>query len=141
MNTRTSLIIVTLSLALGGLVDAHPVPTPATSSEFSPTFHEWIAKDSDNICGISALKRVTNPSLVDYEQLFESTPQIKEMKRRDIDPDSTEGKALRKGAQTLITKSSELVRVAKGHCSVWKAIANKDGRTIPDVTQDVLERF
>lgn len=140
MKIRSSLIIVTLSLALGGLVDAHPVPTPATPSGPS-TFHEWIAKDSDNICGISALKRVTNPSLVDYDQLFASTPQIKEMKRRDIDPDSTEGKALRKGAQTLITKSSELVRVAKGHCSVWKVISHQDGRKIPDVTQDVLERF
>ena len=140
MKSRSSLIIVTLSLVLGGFVNAHPAPPAEPTSEVAPT-HNWIAKESDNICGISALRKVTNPAKVDYDHLYEATPQIKEMKRKDIDPDSAEGKALRKGARTLITKSSELVRKAKGHCSVWKVIRHKDGRKIPDVTQDVLERF
>ncbi len=141
MNTRSSLIVMTLSLVLGGFVNAHPAPAPVLSGELAPTLHGWIAKESDNICGITALKRVTNPGKVDYDKLYASTPQIKEMKRRDIDPDSPEGKALRKGAQVLITKSSELVRAAQGHCGVWRAIAHRDGRGIADVTQDVLERF
>lgn len=140
MKSRSSLIIVTLSLVLGGFVNAHPAPAALSTSEAAPV-HGWVAKESDNICGITALKKVTNPAKVDYDQLYESTPQIKEMKRRDIDPDSAEGKALRKGARTLITKSSELVRKAKGHCGVWKIIAHKDGRKITDVTQAVLERF
>lgn len=142
MKSRSSLIIMTLSLVLGGFVNASPEPQdPVKTAQVVPAFHGWIAQESDNICGISDLKKVTNPAKVDYDHLLEETPQIKEMKRRDIDPESTEGKALRKGAQTLITKSSEVVRKEKGHCSVWKAIANKDHREIPDVTQDVLERF
>jgi hypothetical protein len=139
MKSRSSLIIVTLSLVLGGFVSAHPVQ-PVPTGEFAPV-HGWIAEESDNICGITALKRVTNPAKVDYDHLYQATPQIKEMKRRDIDPESAEGKALRKGAATLITKSSEIVRKAKGHCSVWKVISHNDGRKISDVTQDVLERF
>ena len=142
MKTATISIVVMLSLALGGLVQAHPAP-PASSVELAPVpaVHGWIARESDNICGITTLKRVTNPAKVNYGVLFDATPQVREMKRKRLDPDSPEGQALRKGARTLITKACQLVRQARSHCSVWRIIRHKDGRSIPDVTTHVLERF
>ena len=142
MKTATISIAVMLSLALGGLVQANPAP-PASSPELAPlpAVHGWIARESDNICGIASLKRVTNPAVVNYGVLLDATPQVREMKRKRIDPDSAEGRALRKGARTLITKACQLVRKARSHCSVWKVIRHKDGRSIPDVTTAVLERF
>ncbi len=140
MKAYSYLIVATLFTMPGGF--AHPASTECASTS-AVLFEDggWVAKEDDNICGISDLKKVTNPAKVDYGELLESTPQIREMKRKGIDPESTEGKALRKGARTLITKTSELVRVAKGHCSVWKVISHKDGRKIPDVTEDVIDRF
>lgn len=145
-----SLIIAITSLALGGFVRAQPAPSETSPSlatslvEFAApaaVWHKWTAEDEDNICGISDLRKVTRPAAVDYEELLESTPQMKEIDREGIDPDSAEGKALRKGARTLITKACELVRETNGHCSIWKAISHEDGRSISDVTEDVLDRF
>jgi hypothetical protein len=102
---------------------------------------KWVADEDDNICGIKDLKKVSNPAKVDYDGLWDATPQIKKMKEKKIDPESTEGKALRSQAKTLITKTCELVRSAKGHCGVWKTIKNSDGRTIPDVTDDVKDKL
>ena len=144
MRSRSTFTVALLCLAFGGFVNANPTDAGAPGAlgaGADSLLHHWNADDEDNICGISDLKKVTNPAKVDYDHLLERTPQVKEMKRKKIDPDSTEGKALRKGARTLITKTSELVREAKGHCSVWKVISHKDGRKIPDVTDDVLDRF
>jgi hypothetical protein len=101
----------------------------------------WVAEDDDNICGIKDLKKVSNPAKVDYDDLWDATPQIRQMKEKKIDPESTEGKALRSQAKTLITKSCELVRAAKSYCGVWKTIKNQDGRKVPDLTDDVKEKF
>lgn len=141
MKTR-SLICLTMSLALGGFVRAHPAPIVDSTEEVEQVAgHGWIAEESDNIAGIRDLKKVTKPAVVNYETLLSATPQMKELDRRGIDPDSPEGKALRNGARTLITKTCQIVRRAKGHCSVWKVIAHKDGRSIPNVTYDVIDRF
>ena len=59
MNVR-SLIVVTLSFVLGGSVTATPAPTPEPDLA-AAAFHDWIARESDNICGISDLDKVTNP--------------------------------------------------------------------------------
>lgn len=107
----------------------------------SPAKHAWSAEQEDNICGIATLKRVSKPALVDFEELLEATPQVQEMERDGIDPDSVEGKALRKAARTAITKACEKSRKAAGYCSVWKSISHEDGRSIPDITEDVLERL
>ena len=128
-----SLILLCLS---GGSVDAQPAPASAAVIE-----SKWVANEEDNICGIKDLKKVSNPAKVDYDELWDATPQIKKMKEKKIDPESAEGKALRSQAKTLITKSCELVRAAKGHCGIWKAIKNEDGRKIPDVTDDVLDKL
>jgi len=145
MKLRISFLALA-SLALGGTARANAAPDVPVlaSTEVTTTdadVHGWIAEDEDNICGIKDLKKVTKPAVVDYDELLEATPQVKELKRRDIDPESTKGKALLKEARTLIAKAAELVRDDKGNCGIWKAIANKDDREIPDVTEDIVERF
>jgi hypothetical protein len=142
----SNLFIATAALAFGGTVHAQ---SPSTSQllaidavrSIDIEGHGWIAEKEDNICGIKDLKKVTKPALVDYEELLEATPQMKELKRDDIDPESTKGKALRKAARTLISKTAEVVRKHNGHCGVWKTIAHKDERDIADVTEDIVERF
>ncbi len=140
MSQRICLSLILLSLAFGGSAygraDSGPAVPPGPSLE-----SKWVADEDDNICGIKDLKKVSNPAKVDYDGLWEATPQIKKMKEKKIDPESTEGKALRSQAKTLITKSCELVRAAKGNCGVWKTIKNEDKRTVPDVTKDVKDKL
>ena len=138
MSHRTCLSLILLHLAFGGV--AHSQVEPAVFA-VRVVEAKWIAEEDDNICGIRDLKKISNPAKVDYDGLWDATPQIKKMKEKKIDPESTEGKALRSQAKTLITKTCELVRSAKGHCGIWKAIKNSDGRTIPDVTDDVKEKL
>jgi hypothetical protein len=143
MSYRIRFSSLLLVLACGGFSPAHPETSTAgvVFSGVALAGDKWIAAADDNICGIKDLKKVSNPAKVDYDGLWGSTPQIKKMKEKKIDPESTEGKALRSQAKTLITKSCELVRSAKGHCGVWKLIKNEDGRTVADVTDDVKSKF
>lgn len=140
MSTRIRLSLILLCLAIGEPAHSQTrtegdVVTAASEAA------KWVADEEDNICGIKDLKKVSNPAKVVYDDLWDATPQIKKMKEKKIDPDSTEGKALRSQAKTLITKTAELVRSAKGHCGIWKSIKNEDGRKIPDVTEDVLGKL
>lgn len=139
MSHRTCLSLILLSLALGGV--AHTDPVRPSRPALSIAADKWVAEDDDNICGIKDLKKVSNPAKVDYDGLWDATPQIKKMKEKKIDPESTEGKALRSQAKTLITKTCELVRAAKGYCGIWKTIKNEDGRTVPDATDDVKDKL
>ncbi len=140
MKVRTHMIAMSF-LVFGGLGQSRQTSVGAAPLQHELESPDWIANEEDNICGISDLKKVTNPAKVSYDKLLDATPQIQELKHKGIDPDSTEGKALRKGAKTLITKTCELVRAAKGHCSVWRVISHKDGRSIPDLTDEVIEKF
>lgn len=146
MSHRLCLSLILLCLASGRSVHSHPAPIAvrgATAELVVPPAGEakWVADEDDNICGIKDLKKVSNPAKVDYDDLWDATPQIKKMKEKKIDPESTEGKALRNQAKTLITKTCELVRSAKGHCGIWKTIKNADGRTVPNVTDDVKDKL
>ena len=143
MSHRICLSLILCSLAFGGVAHSEPAPV-AAPPRVGPVIvgeAKWVADEDDNICGIKDLKKVSNPAKVDYDGLWDATPQIKKMKEKKIDPESTEGKALRSQAKTLITKSAELVRASKGHCGIWKAIKNEDGRTVPDVTKEVRAKF
>jgi len=150
MSHRPCLSLILFGLVFGGVSESHALPARATQDEVrlaalpeaAAWFEDkWVADEDDNICGIKDLKKVSNPAKVDYDDLWDATPQIKKMKEKKIDPESTEGKALRSQAKTLITKTCELVRAAKGHCGIWKTIKNEDGRKIPDVTEDVKEKL
>lgn len=141
MNQRTRLCLFLLAVSFGGFPGrlAEAATTPEASA--AVVADKWLAEEEDNICGIKDLKKVSNPAKVDYDALWDATPQIKKMADKKIDPESTEGKALRAQAKTLITKSAELVRDAKGHCGVWKRIRNEDGRDVPDLTKEVKAKF
>jgi hypothetical protein len=141
MSHRLCLSLILLGLAFGESAYSKPSVESEIGLESEWVADKWIADEDDNICGIKDLKKVSNPAKVDYSDLWDATPQIKKMKEKKIDPESTEGKALRSQAKTLITKTCELVRSAKGHCGVWKAIKNEDKRTVPDVTKDVKDKF
>lgn len=137
MRSQLSPALVLLSFLLGGFVSAGTPPAMPRSVAGI----EWIAEPTDNICGIADLKKVSNPAKVDYDSLFEATPEIQEMRRDRVDPGSARGKQLRRAANELITKAAEIVRRARGHCGIWKGIQHKDGRTIPNVTAEVRSHF
>ena len=66
---------------------------------------------------------------------------MRRIKDQSIDPKSAEGIQLRSAAMNRLTDACERVRVAQGHCSVWKEIRHKDGRAIPDLSSQVMALF
>ena len=138
MRLHLCLAIGLLSAVFVGPVDALASQTLALDSATSVASEGWIARPSDNICGIADARKISNPAMVDYGTLFEATSEIKEMRRDRIDPDSARGKQLRRAATEAITKAAETVRRSQGHCGVWKAIRHSDRRSVPDITFDVL---
>lgn len=140
MSHRLCLSLLLLTLVFGGVARSEPRPAGATATS-ARAEDKWVADEDDNICGIKDLKKISNPAKVDYDALWEATPQIKKMKEKKIDPESTEGKALRSEAKTLVTKTCELVRSSGGYCGVWKSIKNEDGRTVTDITDDVKKKI
>lgn len=101
----------------------------------------WIADASDNICGLRDPKQLSNPAVVQYPVLWEATPEIKEMKREGIDPDSAEGKRLKQEAEDRIAKLAKKVMKSDSHCSVWKKVSHTDGRTVTDLTEKMKKKL
>ena len=102
---------------------------------------DWICKSSDNICGLRDKRTLSNPAKVDWDTLLAETPELEEIERKGIDPNSPEGIRLRQKGVERLTKACEAEREANSHCSVWKEISHKDGRTIPDLTELVRARL
>ena len=86
----------------------------------------WKARATDNICGFSDLRMVSNPATVRFDSLLKKTPEMKKLKRDRIEPDSPEGIQLRNQARKRVTTACEATRVTHSHCSVWRAIRNSD---------------
>ena len=118
---------------------AGPAPSAPSGSASTqpPTGSDWIARTTDNICGLSNLNQLSNPAEVDFAACLAATPQMKRMRDEKIDPGSPEGIRLHTEAVNRVKDACETVRVANGYCSVWKEIRNKDGRAIPSVTDKV----
>lgn len=102
---------------------------------------DWIADSDDHICGLSSLRALSDPAVVDYPVLWKATPEIKKMERDGIDPGSAEGIQLQQEATDRILEACKSVQDDRSHCSVWKAIEHKDGRKIPDITKKVKAKF
>ncbi|HED64494.1 MAG TPA: hypothetical protein ENJ09_02955 [Planctomycetes bacterium] len=138
-----SVLLAMFCASTGGFVHAQSADVAASSAAITIGLADpgqrWIANEEDNIAGICDLSKVSRPARVDYDALMEATPQMREIRRRDLDPNSPEGKALRKGARILVTKKCDAVRRSGGYCSVWKAITSSDGRAVPDLTDRVLD--
>ena len=137
-----ALILTPLALLIGlAPVTAAAVPATEVAPRIAPDGNGWKAKSSDNIAGLSDLKKLSKPSVVDYDDLLAATPEMKEIKRDRIDPESTKGRTLRQQASDRVTKAAEAVRKEKRHCSVWKAITHSDKRKVPDITKAVKAKL
>lgn len=102
---------------------------------------DWICSVSDNICGLRDTKMLSNPAKVDFDALLSATSELQRVRKEGIDPSSPEGVALKQAGIDRVTKACDAVRVANGHCSVWKAIKHRDERVIADITELVKARL
>jgi hypothetical protein len=102
---------------------------------------QWIAKAADNICGLRDPRTLSSPAKVDFKKLLDATPEMKKLSRDGIDKNSPEGIQLTQKAIDRLTQASKTVMSEKGHCSVWKEIKNSDERSVPDITNAVLQKF
>ncbi len=100
---------------------------------------DWVVKQSDNICGLTNARQLSNPGVVDFTSLYDSTPEAKKVKDEGIDPNSPEGSQLRAAAIERIRKACEQVMNDRGLCSVWKSIKSRTGQTPTDVTDKVRD--
>lgn len=95
----------------------------------------------DAICGLSEARQLTNPAKVDFKALMDVTAEMKELKRKKIDPNSARGIELTCKARELVRDACTLVRTEKAHCSIWKKISRRDRTKVPDVTSDVKAKL
>lgn len=98
----------------------------------------WIADRVDNICGLDDLHLLSNPAKINYGLVLQATPEMKKIREQHIDPECPEGIQLRAKAVDRVRTAAEKARVAGGYCSVWKRIAHRDGRVVPDISNEVL---
>ncbi|MBK7874591.1 MAG: hypothetical protein IPJ77_02380 [Planctomycetes bacterium] len=101
----------------------------------------WIASKCDSVCGLDDPLQLSNPARVDHPALVDLTPEIEKLHREGIDPRSAAGIQLLQRAADRVRDECEVVRVAEGHCSVWKRIRHRDGRSVPDLTTLVGTRI
>lgn len=135
-------IIVLVLAGAPAAAPATPAPAPLTASaEESFAGRDWIARKEDNICGLREPSQVSNPAQVDYAACLKATPEMKEMKRDDVDPNTPKGIQLKTAAVNRVRKACETVRAQNGHCSVWKKIRHKDGRAVASLTDLVKAQF
>ncbi len=129
-------------LVLLGAIPASAGSLPGMSTSRGDVVEEkWIADKDDNICGISDVRKISSPGVVDYDKLWDATPEIKKLKKDGIDPNSAEGKALRNKAKTRITKSCQKIQDNKGLCGVWKKITHTGTKKATDITAAVKKLF
>jgi hypothetical protein len=102
---------------------------------------DWIVKSADSICGVSTARQITNPAKVDYDKLLKATSEMKELRREGIDKNSARGQALVTKATQKVRETAKRVMTEKGHCSVWKKISNKSGKTVADLTSAILPKL
>jgi hypothetical protein len=102
---------------------------------------DWIAKSSDNVCGLRDVGQVSNPAVIDWQACLDATPEMKKVKQDKIDLNTPEGIRLLNAGTNRVTSACETVRSANGYCSVWKAIRHKDQRTVPDISELVKAQY
>lgn len=135
--TRAVTIRAVAALALVATTTAAPVGAPRTPGvappqEFTDTLIDdgrgtpWIVDKRDNICGLDEPRQLNRPAKVDYQKLLSATPEVKQIRRKRIDPNSAEGVRLMSKARSRILSACEKVRSTKGNCSVWKKISLRD---------------
>lgn len=101
--------------------------------------NDWKGNSSDNICGLSNPKHITNPAIVDYNKVYNAASPIKKMKKEGIDPSSAKGSELIAEATREIGKACRIVMSNKNLDSVWKKITSKAGKIPKDITNEVIK--
>ncbi len=140
----TAMLLVAPVIALVGnapMSQIHAPASPTCASVLVAPNRDWIAKTSDNICGLRELGQVSNPAVVNYKTLLEATPEMRKIKNDKIEANSPEGIRLATNAETRVAEKCEEVRAALGYCSIWKEIKHRDGRSIDEVTEKVKIRL
>ena len=85
---------------------------------------EWTAAAGDNICGVSELRMVKQPGVVDWAALMDSTAEMKKIKREKIRKDSPAGITLIAKAEEKCMKAClKQMRKTKVD-SMWKQISH-----------------
>jgi hypothetical protein len=125
-------------LPMTGCARVYSLARNASISEVDTT-PVWIADRCDNICGLDDPRLLSCPAKVNYGLIFDATPEMKKLRDQGIDPYCPEGIQLRAKAADRVQTAADRVRLKGGYCSVWKRISHRDGRVIPDLTNDVLE--
>ncbi|TAJ21500.1 MAG: hypothetical protein EPO68_04650 [Planctomycetota bacterium] len=135
-------LLVACALVAHADLAAALVPGPCARTATADALSaDWIVNAGDNVCGLRDTRMLSNPAKIDYDALLAATPEMQKIKRDGIDPSSAEGIQLKQQAIDRVTKACENVRVAQGHCSVWKSISHKDGRAITDITDLVKAKL
>ena len=137
---KKSLIAAAL-LLIPGALSALPEIGPEAPAVAQAGLGDWEGKAEDNVCGLSEVRHVSNPAVIQYEALMRATPEMKEMKRKGIDKDSARGQVLISDARDRVKRAAKAVMSDKGYCSVWKKIQNKRGQKAADITDDVLQQL
>lgn len=101
----------------------------------------YVVNKSDNICGLDQPRQLTSPAVVDYASLVAATAEYREIEKKKIDPNSSEGITLMTKARARVLKACESVRSSNGHCSVWKEIRRRDKKAITDITDAVKRQL
>ena len=138
MSLRKLAPVLTLMLCVTGLTTCAYVWPQETRGQWEEADSGWIANKCDSICGLDDPRLLSHPARIVYRQVLDSTPEMKKLREQSIDPASPTGIQLRAEAVDRVRKASESARVQFGHCSVWKQIAHKDGRDVPDLTVQVI---
>ncbi len=115
------------------VAESHALPGLANAT-LAKANRDWIAKSTDNVCGLKEASQVSNPAVVDWQSLLEATPEVRKLRSEKIAEDSPEGIQLLTEASNRVTQACESLRTSQGHCSVWKSIRHKDGRAVTDLT-------
>ncbi len=101
----------------------------------------FIFEKVDSICGNNSANGITRPCTVDYDALMDATKEVREIKKRKIDPNGAKGRTLMTAARNKVRKACEDAYKAGGHCGVWKRIERRDGKPIVDITAQVKAKL
>lgn len=128
------------SIATNSAAPAEQVAVPSAQPDDGRGTPYKLDKD-DAICGLSEARQLTSPAKVDFKALMAATAEMKELRRKKIDPNSARGIELTCKARELVRDACSLVRTENSHCSIWKKISRRDKQAVPDVTSAVKDKL
>ena len=141
MKTLQGLLVLSALLLGAPAGVATTAPSAISAQEQALSGRDWIVKGADNICGLREPSQLSSPAVIDWDACLDAPPEMKQMRDQGIQAGSPEGIKLRTAAANRVTQACESVRVSNGHCSVWKEIKHKDGRSITDISSLVKAQY